>query len=60
MREGYVLSKVFADSLGPSNLTPYYRRGQALFETDDITLSTLVTRNRFPVLSRLASHYRGN
>ncbi|CDH52704.1 glycosyltransferase family 49 protein [Lichtheimia corymbifera JMRC:FSU:9682] len=59
MDEDYVLSKIFSEAMGPSNLTPYYRRASASVEKNDITMATLVTRNRFKVLSRLATHYKG-
>jgi hypothetical protein len=52
-------SKLFSSALGPSTLKPYYYKAQHLVHQKDITLSTLVTRNRFPVLGRLASHYKG-
>ncbi|KAI9321476.1 glycosyl-transferase for dystroglycan-domain-containing protein [Dichotomocladium elegans] len=45
--------------MGPGDMTPYYYRASATFDQEDITMATLVTRNRFPVLSRLASNYRG-
>ncbi|ORZ06080.1 glycosyl-transferase for dystroglycan-domain-containing protein [Absidia repens] len=45
--------------MGPSNLKPYYFKARHFLNQKDITLSTLVTRNRFPVLGRLASHYKG-
>ncbi|KAL0089739.1 glycosyl-transferase for dystroglycan-domain-containing protein [Phycomyces blakesleeanus] len=45
--------------MGPSNVMSYYYKASSSFEQEDITMSTLVTRNRFMVLSRLASHYKG-
>ncbi|KAI7886293.1 hypothetical protein K492DRAFT_122608 [Lichtheimia hyalospora FSU 10163] len=45
--------------MGPSNMTPYFFRAKETFDKEDITMSTLVTRNRFLVLSRLASNYKG-
>ncbi|KAI9306929.1 glycosyl-transferase for dystroglycan-domain-containing protein [Cunninghamella echinulata] len=45
--------------MGPSDLKPYYFKAKKPVNPKDITLCTLVTRNRFPVLSRLASHYQG-
>ncbi|KAI9314530.1 glycosyl-transferase for dystroglycan-domain-containing protein [Dichotomocladium elegans] len=38
---------------------PYFYKAQATFDAEDITIATLVTHNRFQVLSRLASHYKG-
>ncbi|KAI8335370.1 glycosyl-transferase for dystroglycan-domain-containing protein [Chlamydoabsidia padenii] len=54
-----IQSKLFSSALGPSTLKPYYFKASHLIHPKDITLSTLVTRNRFPVLGRLASHYQG-
>ncbi|KAI8145869.1 glycosyl-transferase for dystroglycan-domain-containing protein [Fennellomyces sp. T-0311] len=45
--------------MGPVNLKPFYRRAAEPVDSNDITMATLVTRNRFKVLSRLASHYQG-
>lgn len=46
--------------MGLDNVTPYYFKASAEMKSQDITLATLVTRNRFKVLSRLASNYKGN
>ncbi|KAI8975511.1 glycosyl-transferase for dystroglycan-domain-containing protein [Mycotypha africana] len=57
--ENLIVGKVFADAMGPSKVIPYYFRASEHFEQEDITIATLVTHNRFPVLSRLASRYKG-
>lgn len=57
--ENLIMSKVFSEAMGPSNMTPYFFRAKETFDKEDITMSTLVTRNRFLVLSRLASNYKG-
>ncbi|OBZ91531.1 Glycosyltransferase-like protein LARGE2 [Choanephora cucurbitarum] len=57
--EDLVLSKVFSDSMGPSKVIPYYFRATEQFDQEDVTISTLVTHNRLPVLSRLATRYKG-
>ncbi|KAL0078907.1 glycosyl-transferase for dystroglycan-domain-containing protein [Phycomyces blakesleeanus] len=59
MSEQFLMSKVFSDAMGPSDLKPYYFKAQKVPEQEDITMATLVTRNRFKVLSRLATHYKG-
>ena len=59
MREDYMLSKVFSDAMGPSKVVPYYHKARQVPEKEDITLCTLVTENRFPVLSRLATNWKG-
>lgn len=51
--------KAFASALGPSDLQPFYLKASEIFEQEDITLSTIVTSDRFPVLSRLATRYKG-
>lgn len=45
--------------MGPSELLPYFVRATEKFDEQDITLSTIVTSDRFLVLSRLASKYKG-
>jgi glycosyltransferase-like protein LARGE len=60
MQESSLMSKLFSDAMGPSDLKPYYFKASHIKDAKDITLSTLVTRNRFPVLGRLATHYQGN
>lgn len=45
--------------MGLDNVTPYYFKASHIVKTQDITLATLVTRNRFHVLSRLATNYKG-
>ncbi|KAI9252652.1 glycosyl-transferase for dystroglycan-domain-containing protein [Sporodiniella umbellata] len=52
-------SKLFSSSMGLDHVTPYYFKATQIKHSEDITLATLVTRNRFHVLSRLASHYQG-
>lgn len=46
--------------MGLDNVTPYYFKASRKIKSQDITLATLVTRNRFRVLSRLATNYKGN
>ncbi|KAH9485472.1 LARGE xylosyl- and glucuronyltransferase 2 [Psilocybe cubensis] len=57
--EKLVLSKVFANSMRPSNIRPYFYRAKGSFEKDDITITTLITSNRFKVFARLVEKYRG-
>jgi hypothetical protein len=57
--EDIVLSKVFAEAMGPSKVIPYYFKATERIDSEEITMATLVTYNRFKVLSRLASHYKG-
>ncbi|KAI8137742.1 glycosyl-transferase for dystroglycan-domain-containing protein [Fennellomyces sp. T-0311] len=41
------------------NVHPYFFRSKGFHSSDDITISTLVTPNRFQVLNRLATNYQG-
>lgn len=57
-----LLSKSFALSSynEQSQVIPYYYKSSANMTGEDITIVTLVTRNRIPNLSRLATQYQGN
>ncbi|KAI9248606.1 glycosyl-transferase for dystroglycan-domain-containing protein [Sporodiniella umbellata] len=50
---------MFSGTMGQANVSPYYYKANGISQLKDITLSTLVTSDRIPVLSRLASHYKG-
>lgn len=56
----FMSSKIFASSMGLDHVIPYYFKATKAHNTQDITLATLVTRDRFHVLSRLATNYQGN
>lgn len=61
--EDLFLSLSFSSSLQPSKVIPYYYRAKAPdrfdFSKEDITITTLVTGNRFTVFQRLVERYRG-
>jgi hypothetical protein len=59
MRESLFLSKAFSQSTQPCKIIPFYYKGSAAFEDDDITITTLVTFNRFKVFGELAKRYKG-
>ncbi|KAG1817936.1 glycosyl-transferase for dystroglycan-domain-containing protein [Suillus subaureus] len=59
MSEDLFLSKAFSQSLHPLKVVPYYYRASGTFEQNDITVTTLVTFNRFKVFSELVTHYQG-
>ena len=59
MNEPLFLSKAFSQSLQPCKIIPFYYKGSATFEDDDITITTLVTFNRFKVFGELAKRYKG-
>lgn len=54
-----MLTKVFSDAMGPCKVIPYYFRADQEADPEDVTIATLVTHNRFSVLSRLATRYQG-
>src|SRR5215213_4864836 len=60
MAEEFFLSKVFSESMQPSHVIPYYFRAQQTPKKEDITITTLITENRFHVFDRLVTHYQGN
>lgn len=57
--ESVILSKSFSQSMGAPNVTPYYFKATENFNPNDITICTLVTHDRFPVLARLVKNYKG-
>ncbi len=59
MSESLFLSKAFAGSVHPMKIFPYFYRASETFDEDDITITTLVTPNRFEVLRKLALRYEG-
>ena len=59
VNERTVVSKAFSSSMRPSNVFPYFYRASGSFNRDDITVTTLITSNRFEVFARLVEKYRG-
>jgi hypothetical protein len=59
MSEDLFLSKAFAQSMSPSKIIPFFYRAAGEFDKEDITLTTLVTSNRFKVFSQLVESYQG-
>jgi hypothetical protein len=54
-----VLSRAFPRLMHPSRIIPYYYRATGSFERDDITVTTLISSDRFPVFRNLVRRYRG-
>ena len=59
MSTSLFLSKAFAGSMHPMKIFPYFYKASETFDEDDITITTLVTPNRFEVLRKLALRYEG-
>lgn len=57
--EDLFLSKVFSQSMHPSKIVPFFYRASGDFDKEDITITTLVTSNRFKVFAALAKNYQG-
>ena len=61
MSESLFLAKAFANlnSMHPMKIIPFFYRATDHFDDDDISVTTLVTSDRFDVLRRLAEDYEG-
>ncbi|KAF9447175.1 glycosyltransferase family 49 protein [Macrolepiota fuliginosa MF-IS2] len=57
--ESIILSKAFPHLMKPSQIIPYYYRAEGNFDREDITITSLVTSNRFEILARLVERYQG-
>jgi hypothetical protein len=54
-----ILSRAFPRLMHPSRIIPYYYRATGNFENDDITATTLISSDRFPVFRHLVQRYKG-
>jgi hypothetical protein len=59
LEEQLFLAKAFASSLQPMHAIPFFHRAPHVPDPDDITITTLVTPNRYEVLRRLAERHDG-
>lgn len=59
MTEDSFLSKAFSQSMRPSKIVPFFYRATGGFDKDDITITTLITSNRFKVFAQLVENYEG-
>lgn len=57
--EDLFLNKAFHNSLQPSKVIPFYYRATNTIQKQDITITTLVTSDRFRVLAALVHRYQG-
>ncbi|KAG0251087.1 hypothetical protein BG011_007863 [Mortierella polycephala] len=57
--EDFYLSKVFSTAMQPSKVIPYYYRAEGVFDKEEVTITTLITENRFGVFKKLVRNYRG-
>lgn len=54
-----ILSRAFPRLMRPSRIIPYYYHATGNFENDDITVTTLISSDRFPVFRHLVRRYKG-
>ncbi|EKM52779.1 glycosyltransferase family 49 protein [Phanerochaete carnosa HHB-10118-sp] len=59
VQEGTLLSKAFAQALHPTEFIPFYYKATGPVDTSDVTITTLVTSNRYKVLKQLVEQYKG-
>ncbi|KAI0342318.1 hypothetical protein BDW22DRAFT_1440154 [Trametopsis cervina] len=59
IREATFLSKAFAQSMHPTKIIPFYYKARAPVDAEDVTITTLVTSNRYKVLKQLVERYQG-
>jgi len=54
-----VIHKVFANVMQPSKVLPYYFKAVRDFDPESVTITTLITFDRYPVFSKLVTNYQG-
>ncbi|KAI0088288.1 glycosyl-transferase for dystroglycan-domain-containing protein [Irpex rosettiformis] len=59
IQEAMFLSKAFAQSMHPTKIIPFYYKASAAIDEHDVTITTLVTSNRYKVLRQLVERYQG-
>ncbi|KAK7444270.1 hypothetical protein VKT23_015280 [Stygiomarasmius scandens] len=59
LNENLFISKAFSNSLHPSKIIPFFYRATGEIDAEDITVTTLITSNRFAVFARLVERYQG-
>ncbi|KAG0344791.1 hypothetical protein BG004_004175 [Podila humilis] len=57
--EDFYLSKVYSTAMQPSKVIPYYFKAEGPFDKEEVTITTLITENRFGVFKKLVRNYRG-
>ncbi|KAF9974947.1 hypothetical protein BGZ73_001570 [Actinomortierella ambigua] len=59
INEDYMLSKAFAGAMQPTRVIPFYFRASEQFPKKMVTITTLITPDRFKVFCRLVHQYQG-
>ncbi|GJJ71402.1 hypothetical protein EMPS_03752 [Entomortierella parvispora] len=59
IEEDAVLHKVFSNTMQPSKVLPYYFKAIRDFDPESVTITTLITFDRYPIFSKLVTNYQG-
>ncbi|KAK9766120.1 hypothetical protein K7432_005024 [Basidiobolus ranarum] len=59
VEQQYLFSKLFSESMQPTNLIPYYYKMDPAPPKKEITVATLITSDRFHVFEKLVRNYKG-
>lgn len=59
IEEDAVVHKVFSNTIQPSKVLPYYFKAGREFDPESVTITTLITFDRYPVFSKLVTNYQG-
>ncbi|KAG0302543.1 hypothetical protein BGZ97_002310 [Linnemannia gamsii] len=59
IEEDAVVHKVFSNTIQPSKVLPYYFKAGRKFDPESVTITTLITFDRYPVFSKLVTNYQG-
>ncbi|KAF9354351.1 hypothetical protein BGX26_007825 [Mortierella sp. AD094] len=59
IEEDSVLQKNFANTMQPSKVLPYYFKAVRDFDPESVTITTLITFDRYPIFSKLVTNYQG-
>ncbi|KAF9571941.1 hypothetical protein EC968_010534 [Mortierella alpina] len=59
IEEDAVLHKVYANTMQPSKVLPYYFKAVREFDPESVTITTLITFDRYPIFSKLVTNYQG-
>ena len=59
IHEAVFISKAFSQSLHPTKIIPFYYNASVSPDENDVTITTLVTSNRYKVLRQLVDRYQG-
>ncbi|KAG0313539.1 hypothetical protein BGZ99_008824 [Dissophora globulifera] len=59
IEEDAVLHKIFTNTMQPSKVLPYYLKAIRDFDPESVTITTLITFDRYLIFSKLVTNYQG-